>query len=221
MIQQVQGTLIAEFSAPDSLQTDNTSASQDSLDSFHSALSDARGATVRSSIPHASANSNKLIQASVDPLSSSAVNDNTSSPLDASSNSNPLPSLPTPAPSNGAAANEAPATASAPTLDAQQAFDNTYWANQPAAVQALRTLQDPSQRATLAAQLAGEGYQIDVPIMVWGWDPSIVTSMREAEGYTWVPSALQSPVEMLPGLKTMGGLTAYNPNDPPAGSIPV
>jgi hypothetical protein len=113
-----------------------------------------------------------------------------------------------------------PATVAAP-LDQQQAFDNAYWAQQPAAVQSLRTTQDPEQRAALATQLASEGYSIDVPIMVWGWDPSVVTGMRQADGYTWVPSALQNPVEAAPGLPTMGTNSAYNPNNAPAGSIAV
>jgi hypothetical protein len=106
-------------------------------------------------------------------------------------------------------------------LDAQQVFDDSYWASQPAPVQALRTMQDPEQRTALATQLANEGYSIDVPIMVWGWDPSVVTSMRQADGYTWVPSALQSGVEVAPGLPSTGSLAAYNPNNPPAGSIAV
>lgn len=148
--------------------------------------------------------------------------------------SNPFASLSNPAtsPTPPASANTATApantvstatsaTPSATTADAQQAFDNAYWASQPAAVQALRTMPDSSQKTALAAQLASEGYSIDVPIMVWGWDPSIVTSMRQAEGYTWVPSALQNPVEILPGLPAMGSMTAYNPNNPPPGSIGV
>jgi len=106
-------------------------------------------------------------------------------------------------------------------LDAQQIFDNNYWAQQPAAVQPLRTMQDQEQREGLATQLASEGYSIDVPIMVWGWDPSLVTSLRQSEGYTWVPSALQNPLEVAPGLPGIGTLAAYNPNDPPAGSIAV
>jgi hypothetical protein len=112
-------------------------------------------------------------------------------------------------------------TPSAAPVDAQQAFDDAYWASQPAAVQALRTMQNPDQRTALATQLANEGYSIDVPIMVWGWDPSIVTSMRQADGYTWVPSALQNPVESAPGLPGMGTFAAYNPKNPPAGSIAV
>lgn len=115
----------------------------------------------------------------------------------------------------------APARSSTTAQDAQEAFDNAYWASQPAAVQALRNMQDPEQRTALATQLASEGYSIDVPIMVWGWDPSIVTSMREADGYTWVPSALQNPVEVAPGLPSVGSLAAYDPNNPPAGSIMV
>ncbi len=82
-------------------------------------------------------------------------------------------------------------------------------------------MQNQEQRAALATQLANEGYSIDVPIMVWGWDPSITTAMRQAEGYTWVPSALQSPVEDAPGLPSIGTVAAYNPNNPPAGSIAV
>jgi hypothetical protein len=106
-------------------------------------------------------------------------------------------------------------------LDAQQIFDNNYWAQQPPAVQPLRTMQNQEQRSALATQLASEGYSIDVPIMVWGWDPSTVTSMRQAEGYTWVPSALQAPVDVAPGLPSMGTLSSYNSKTPPAGSIAV
>ncbi len=126
------------------------------------------------------------------------------------------PSSSTPAPSSTPAA---PATAA--PVDAQQAFDNAYWASQPAAVQALQKIQDPAERATMATQLANEGYSIDVPIMVWGWDPSITTAMRQADGYTWVPSALQNPVEVAPGFPAMGTIAAYDPNNPPAGSIAV
>ncbi len=110
---------------------------------------------------------------------------------------------------------------SAAPLTAQQIFDNNYWAQQPAAVQPLRTMQNQDQREAMATQLASEGYSIDVPIMVWGWDPSVVTSMRQSEGYTWVPSALQNPVSLAPGLAAMGTTSAYDPNNPPAGSIAV
>ncbi len=128
--------------------------------------------------------------------------------------SNPFSSTPAPSSTPAGPTHAAP-------VDAQQAFDNAYWASQPAAVQALQKIQDPAERATMATQLASEGYSIDVPIMVWGWDPSITTAMRQADGYTWVPSALQNGVEVAPGLPAVGTLAAYDPNSPPAGSIAV
>jgi hypothetical protein len=98
--------------------------------------------------------------------------------------------------------------------------DQEYWASQPAAVQQLQNIQDPTQRTQVAEQLSQEGYSIDVPIMVWGWDPSITTALRQADGYTWVPSAQQQGVEVAPGL-TFGGAPPYDPTQPPAGSIMV
>jgi hypothetical protein len=81
-------------------------------------------------------------------------------------------------------------------------------------------MDDYDQRTQLAAKLSAEGYNIDVPIMVYGWDPAKITAARESYGYTWVPSALQQPVEEAPGISTPGA-TAYNANNPPAGSIAV
>jgi hypothetical protein len=98
-------------------------------------------------------------------------------------------------------------------------FDQTYWASQPAAVQQLQDIQDPQQRTQVAEQLAQQGYSIDVPIMVWGWDPGTTTAARQSMGYTWVPSAEQ-PVAAAPGV-TFGGASPYNPAQPPAGSIAV
>jgi hypothetical protein len=121
-----------------------------------------------------------------------------------------------------ACANAEPSAASgASSASAQQpeTFDAAYWAGQPAAVQQLENIQNPEQRAALAEQLTQQGYSIDVPIMVWGWDPAITTSARESMGYTWVPSAGQAPVEAAPGL-TFAGST-YNPAQPPPGSITV
>jgi len=101
-----------------------------------------------------------------------------------------------------------------------ETFDEAYWASQPAAVQQLQNIQDPTQRTEVATQLAHEGYTIDVPIMAWGWDPQLTTQLRQSLGYTWVPSALQQPVEVAPGL-TAPGQPPYNPANPPAGSIIV
>lgn len=148
------------------------------------------------------------------PSTSSAAPNSGYDPFLQAASSNPFSSTPTPSSTQAAPTYAAP-------LDAQQTFDKAYWASQPAAVQALQKMQDPAQRATMATQLASEGYSIDVPIMVWGWDPSITTAMRQADGYTWVPSALQNPVEAAPGLPATGTLAAYDPNNPPAGSIAV
>jgi len=110
-----------------------------------------------------------------------------------------------------------PAPQSADTGDS---VDDAYWAQQPAAVQQLRNISDPDQRTALATQLAGEGYTIDVPIMVWGWDPAKVTQLRQSFGYTWVPSAMQTNVAAAPGISGPG-IMPYDPNNPPAGSIAV
>ena len=87
-------------------------------------------------------------------------------------------------------------------------------------MQQLRGIQDLGERQALGEQLANEGYSIDVPIMVWGWDAGKVTAARESYGYTWVPSALQQPLSAAPGV-TGPGITPYDPNNPPSGSIQV
>ena len=103
---------------------------------------------------------------------------------------------------------------------ASNAADDAYWAKQPAAVQQLREISNEPERYQLASELAAQGYSIDVPVMVWGWDAGITTQLRESDGYTWVPSALQQPVSEAPGVNT-AGLTPYNPANPPPGSILV
>jgi hypothetical protein len=206
-------------------------ASRDALHSFERALSDAASSTPATfgADPNA---------AQVTPASTSGT------PPSASTTTAPTPSTANTSASTesgetplqelfgGSSASAAPAVSSSTTsaatststptdaADERAAFDNNYWASQPTAVQALRTMPE-EERDSYADQLASEGYAIDVPIMVWGWDPSIVTSMRQADGYTWVPSALQNPVEVAPGLGSLGNLAAYNPNDPPPGSIAV
>lgn len=105
-------------------------------------------------------------------------------------------------------------------VNAPRSPDDIYWARQPAAVQQLRYIGDYGQRAQLAGQLAAEGYSIDTPVMVWGWDASKTTQLRQGFGYTWIPSAMQTPVTAAPGLSG-GSITPYNPFNPPPGSIPV
>jgi hypothetical protein len=213
--------------------------SQSTLDSFHGALSDAVSSTmekfgihpsdVKISITPASAESMPVSTGSSGPVRlpppvpgtppSAGVGSQTSpeatNPFLEAAISNPYKSTaPMYSTDPLTQSNVAP-------QDAQQAFDDAYWAAQPPAVQALRTMQNPEQRTVAATQLASEGYSIDVPIMVWGWDPSITTAMRQADGYTWVPSAMQNPVEDAPGLSGYGNTPGYNPNTPPAGSIAV
>lgn len=103
---------------------------------------------------------------------------------------------------------------------ADNAADDAYWSAQPAAVQQLREIRNPEQRQALAETLSSEGYTIDNAIMVWGWDAGATIAERQADGYTWVPAANQAAISAAPGL-TGPGITPYDPNNPPAGSIPV
>jgi hypothetical protein len=98
--------------------------------------------------------------------------------------------------------------------------DDAYWAAQPPEVRQLREIDDIDQRKVLGQQLAGEGFKIDTPIMIWGWDAGKVTDMRHASGYTWVPSASQPSVTAAPGMGG-GGIVPYDPFSPPPGSIMV
>jgi hypothetical protein len=97
---------------------------------------------------------------------------------------------------------------------------DAYWAMQPAAVQQLRYMSDPQQTEALANQLASEGYTIDRPIMVNGWDPYQTMVTRQVCGFTWVPAINQPSVPLPPGF-TMPGIQSYDPNNPPPGSIQV
>jgi len=213
---------------PSTSGTTKPSVSQATLDSFRSALSE----SVSSTLAQFGIDPNQ-VQVSVTPASSTntpAPSTDSTQTSTASSNDDydpflqaakaGFPTTPVPAPPSPASEPEAaqmqPTAAADPTL----AFDNSYWAQQPAAVQPLRTMPE-SERTNYAQQLAAQGYKIDVPIMVWGWDPSMVTSMRQADGYTWVPSGMQNPVEVAPGLGALGNLAAYDPKNPPPGSIMV
>ncbi len=135
----------------------------------------------------------------------------------------PSPAGTTPAtytPPSAPASLASASTAATGTIDkSKMTPDDAYWAEQPPAVQALRNMPD-ADRSLAAMQLAQQGYSIDVPIMVWGWDPLTTMVERQNYGYTWVPSALQPPVQLPPGL-SFPGLPTYDANNPPAGSIKV
>jgi hypothetical protein len=102
----------------------------------------------------------------------------------------------------------------------QQQFDQIYWASQPPEVQSLPGVASQDQRAARAAELATKGFTVDVPIMVWGWDAYLVMTMRSQFGYTWVPSALQPPITIAPGI-AQPGVVPYDPMHAPPGSIKV
>ena len=137
------------------------------------------------------------------------------------------------APSNSPASGSAPASGTNPAAVAPASVQtpdtpappaaplnelDAYWAAQPEPVQQLRNM-DLGERAAMAQELADQGYIIDKPIMVWGWDPKMTMQARKEYGYTWVPSWNQ-PNCSTPGL-AVGKQTPYDPNKPPDGSIAV
>ena len=163
--------------------------------------------------------SDALTKLGVDPGSVQlTVQDSDGNNIGTSQNSVPA-SSPASSPPTTPAPVAAAALASTPAASTVS-FDDQYWSKQPVAVQQLRDIPDQNERTQLGEQLAGEGYSIDVPVMVWGWDPSVTTQLRQSYGYTWVPSGLQPAVESAPGINDPG-LTPYDPNHPPAGSIAV
>ncbi len=165
--------------------------------------------------------SQALTELGIDPSSVQVTVNGLPSQTDAASqNSGATASSATTAGSATAASSTpAKATASQSTTTTTDP-DDAYWAAQPAAVQQLRTITNETQRTAVARELASEGYTIDVPIMVWGWSPQTTTQLRQSYGYTWVPSGLQTPIPVAPGVN-FPGLPSYDPNHPPPGSILV
>ena len=131
----------------------------------------------------------------------------------ASAASAPVASAPASAPQAGTPLDENGRT------NLKRAMLDAYWATQPPAVQKLRNVSDFGERSAMAGQLADQGYTVDLPIMVWGWDPMKTMLTRKIDGYNWVPSFNQSPVST-PYL-ALPGQTPYDPNHPPPGSIAV
>lgn len=99
-------------------------------------------------------------------------------------------------------------------------FNAAYLKAQPAAVQAL--MASPQPRMQQAIELALAGYLIDGTIMVWGWDSYQTTKARTEFGYTWVPSYMQPPVQIAPGLSQgASGPPTYDGSIVPHGAILV
>jgi len=109
-----------------------------------------------------------------------------------------------------------PTAAAAPISEA-----DAYWDAQPTAVQVLRNMPDGEAKNQLALNLANQGYSIDTQIMVWGWDPQMTMTVRENQGYSWVPSYGQANIPVGPGLSMPEDPTTYNPGNAPAGAIIV
>jgi len=99
-------------------------------------------------------------------------------------------------------------------------FDAAYILSLPPQIQSLMAMIDETARLAQAQVLAAQGFIIDVPIQVWGWDPWKIMTYRSNFGFTWVPSALQQNVSVAPGV-SQPGAAPYNPLAPPFGSIKV
>ncbi len=112
------------------------------------------------------------------------------------------------------------AASAQPTLDkSHMTPTDAYWAEQPPELQALRYMPE-DQKGDAVQELSAKGFAVDVPIMLWGWDPLVVMTARQTAGYTWVPSAMQTAIAVGPGLN-FPGLPSYDPKNPPAGAIKV
>lgn len=77
-----------------------------------------------------------------------------------------------------------------------------------------------------AEKLAHQGRLIDNETVCWKWSAWWCMQQRKALGETWVPSALQLPLGSpngiaAPGVSPEPGQTAYDPANPPAGSLKV
>lgn len=106
----------------------------------------------------------------------------------------------------------------------QDTFDAAYLAAQPKPIRAVMAMPTDSSAALAARQAAAvavakQGYLVEGKIVGWGFDPWMTMKNYEQEGYTWVNNILQ-PAVLPPGLN-FPGLPAYDPNNPPAGSIKV
>jgi hypothetical protein len=94
----------------------------------------------------------------------------------------------------------------------------------PGCTMSVQALYDAAQAGNgnlqQAMALAKAGCTIDMAIMVWGWDPVMTEFLRFQAGWKWVPAANQ-PNPPLPPFLTFPGMTPYDPNNPPPGSIKV
>ena len=106
-------------------------------------------------------------------------------------------------------------------MSLQSDFNAAYWASFPEDVQILNNLESFSdERMAKAVELAIAGTVVDGEIQARGMDPWATMKLREGYGYAWVPSLLQPPITLAPGIM-VPGVVPYNPAAPPVGSIKV
>ncbi len=117
-------------------------------------------------------------------------------------------------------------------MDARE-FHRIYWASKHPAVRALRDMQPApgedaidllQKRIAEGFRLASEGHILDKDIDIQFADvmsaPWLLMQQRAANGYTWIPSALQPNIAMAPGISGPQS-PAYDLKNPPRGSIKV
>lgn len=105
--------------------------------------------------------------------------------------------------------------------------DAIYIASKHPDVRALFDLPSGATRDAKAQQLAQAGHILDVAIDVWNWDPVTTMGCRVQLGFSWVPSALQAPLNgaigtgpVPPGaIKVSVNAADYPPYDPPVTPI--
>ena len=59
--------------------------------------------------------------------------------------------------------------------------EKDYWSQQPAEVRAVEKA-PADERADLTSKLESEGYQVDMPVVAWGWDPIQLNFLRRQDG---------------------------------------
>lgn len=109
-----------------------------------------------------------------------------------------------------------------PEQDLMLGFVKAYWAAQPPAVRAFQHMPNSnpdgtvsSLRGELAVALTQQGYDVDLPIMVWDWNPYWIMQIRENEGVTNPMYLNGKPIHV------SSSQANYPPFDPPAAPEPA
>jgi hypothetical protein len=158
---------------------------------------------------------------SVTPISSGPNSGSASTTTTTTTQASNIPTMLGMGPVAGTAPVQQAAATTKPITTTPVSEVDAYWNAQPAAVQALRNMPDGQAKNQLALNLSNQGYAIDTQIMVWGWDPQMTMTVRENQGYSWVPSFGGSNIPVGPGLSMPDNPSTYNPGNPPAGSVQV